>query len=92
MLFNFYSNSFSGISKSFAKGLFVTGLLIFGFGILVWVFKEVLAIIAAAIFMVVGVSCCLKAIRMYYLAWKFGKNNNADNNAGRSDNVKIHIE
>lgn len=92
MLFNFYSNSFSGISKSFARGLFVTGLLIFGFGILVWVFKEVLAIIAAAIFMVVGVSCCLKAIRMYYLAWKFGKNNNNDNNAGRSENVKIHIE
>jgi len=92
MMFNFYSNSFSGISKSFAKGLFVTGLLIFGFGLLVWIFRQVLAVIAAAIFMVVGVSCCLKAIRMYYLAWKFGRNSNDDNNAGRSPNVKIHIE
>jgi hypothetical protein len=89
MLFNFYSNSFSGISKGFAKGLFVTGLLIFGFGLLVWIFRQVLAVIAAAIFMVVGVVCCLNAIRIYYISWKSSRN---DNNAGRSDNVKIHIE
>jgi hypothetical protein len=92
VIFNFYSNSFSGISKSFAKGLFVTGLLLFGFGLLVWIFKEVLALIAAAIFMFVGVGCCLKAIRMYYIAWKFDRNNNDDSNGGRSPNVKIHIE
>ncbi|OHB56647.1 MAG: hypothetical protein A2Y12_06060 [Planctomycetes bacterium GWF2_42_9] len=92
MMFNFYSNSFSGISKGFAKGLFVTGLLLFGFGLLVWIFKEILAIIAAGIFMVVGVGCCLKAIRIYYLAWKFGRKGKDDDNSGRSDNVRVRIQ
>ena len=92
MMFNFYSNSFSGISKTFAKGLFVTGLLVFGFGLLVWIFKEILALIAAVIFMAIGVGCCLKAIRIYYLAWKFGRKDKGDDNSGRSDNVRIRME
>jgi sugar phosphate permease len=91
MLFNFYSNSFSSVSKGFAKGLFVTGLLVFGFGLLVWIFRQVLAVIAAAIFMAVGVGCCLKAIRIYYIAWKSGRHHD-DDNSGRSPNVRIHIE
>jgi hypothetical protein len=93
MLFNFYSNSFSGISKGFAKGLFITGLLIFGFGLLVWIFRQVLAVIAAAIFMAVGVGLCLKAIRIYYIAWKSGRYDGGDDdNSGRSPNVRIHIK
>ncbi|MEN6385639.1 MAG: hypothetical protein ABFD79_10625 [Phycisphaerales bacterium] len=92
MLFNFYSNSFSGISKNFAKGLFVTGLLIFGFGLLVWIFRQVLAVIAAAIFMAVGVGLCLKAIRIYYIEWKSGRHDDDDDNSGRSSNVRIHIK
>ncbi|HBG26159.1 MAG: hypothetical protein A2Y10_13435 [Planctomycetes bacterium GWF2_41_51] len=88
MVFNFYSNSFSQLSKGFAKGLFIIGLLLIGFGILVWVFKEVLAIIAAAIFMAIGAVCCLNAIKIFFLSWKSGRKPDD----GRSDNVKIHIE
>jgi hypothetical protein len=89
MVFNFYSNSFSNISKGFAKGLFIVGLLLIGFGILVWIFKEVLALIAAAIFMAIGAVCCFNAIKIFIISWKSDKNNDND---GRSDNVKIHIE
>jgi uncharacterized membrane protein len=87
MLFNFYSNSFNQVSKGFAKGLFVIGLLLIGFGILVWIFRQVLAVIAAAIFMAVGVICCFNAVRMFIHTIKTDKHNDD----GR-DNVRIRID
>jgi len=87
MFFRFYPNSFNQLSKNYAKGLFVVGLLLIGFGTLVWILKEVLAVIAAAIFIVVGCICCFNAIRIFTSAIKTNKDNN-----GRSSNVKIHIE
>ena len=87
MFFNFYSNSFNQISKGYAKGLFVVGLLLIGFGTLVWILKEVLAVIAAAIFIIVGCVCCFNAIRIFISTLKTNKDND-----GRSDNVKIRIE
>jgi predicted membrane protein len=87
MLFNFYSSSFNQLSKGYAKVLFVIGLLLVGFGTLVWILKEVLAVIAAAIFIIVGCVCCFNAVRIFISAAKTNKNNN-----GRSDNIKIRIE
>ncbi|MCX5633647.1 MAG: hypothetical protein NTW93_08250 [Phycisphaerae bacterium] len=86
MLFNFYSNSFNQFSKGYAKGLFVVGLLLIGFGTLVWILKEVLAVIAAAIFIVVGFVCCFNAIRIFIGTIKTNKDNDGRNN------VKIRIE
>jgi sugar phosphate permease len=88
MFFKLYSDSFNQISKGYAKGLFVVGLLLIGFGTLVWLFKEVLALIAAAIFVVVGAGCCFNAVRIFFSTWKSGKSEDD----GRSANVKIHIE
>jgi hypothetical protein len=87
MFFRFHSNSFNQLSKGYAKGLFVIGLLLIGFGTLVWILKEVLAVIAAAIFIVVGCICCFNAIRIFISTIKAGKDND-----GRSGNVKIRIE
>jgi len=86
MLFNFYSNSFNQLSKGYAKGLFIVGLLLIGFGTLVWILKEVLAVIAAAIFIVVGFVCCFNAIRIFIGTIKTNKDNDGRNN------VKIRIE
>jgi hypothetical protein len=88
MFFRFSSDSFNQISKGYAKGLFVVGLLLIGFGTLVWLFKEVLALIAAAIFVIVGAGCCFNAVRIFFSTWKSAKSEDD----GRSANVKIHIE
>ncbi|MGD0785352.1 MAG: hypothetical protein ABR969_06025 [Sedimentisphaerales bacterium] len=88
MFFKLYSDSFNQISKGYAKGLFVVGLLLIGFGTLVWLFKEVLALIAAAIFVFIGAVCCFNAVRIFFGTWKSGKSPDD----GRSDNIKIHIE
>lgn len=87
MFFNFDSNSFNQLSKGYAKVLFVVGLLLIGFGTLVWILKEVLAVIAAAIFIVVGCFCCFNGVRIFIHAMKSGKPDD-----GRSSNVKIRIE
>jgi len=87
MFFNFYPNSFNQISKSYAKGLFIVGLLLIGFGTLVWILKEVLAVIAAAIFIVVGCGCCFNAVRIL-----IGTMKTRQDNDGRSGNVKVRIE
>jgi hypothetical protein len=90
MLFNFYSSSFNQVSKGYAKGLFVVGLLLIGFGTLVWILKEVLAVIAAAIFIIVGVICCFNSVRIFAGTMKSNKDNS--DSAARSDNVRIRIE
>jgi hypothetical protein len=83
MFFKLYPNSLNQISKGYAKWLFVIGLLLIGFGTLVWILKEVLAVIAAAIFITVGCICCFHAIRIFITS---------QSNDGRSGNVKIRIE
>ncbi|MBN1786787.1 MAG: hypothetical protein JW806_00145 [Sedimentisphaerales bacterium] len=89
MLFNFYSNSFNEISKTYAKGLLIIGLLLIGFGILVWIFKEILAGVAAAIFFVVGFLCCFNAVRIFLGTIHAGQEQSND---CRSDNVRVRIE
>jgi hypothetical protein len=91
MFFKFYSNPFSQITKGFSKGLFVVGLLLIGFGTLVWVLKEIFALVAAAIFIIAGFGCCTNAVRLYF-ASKKSRPFNDENSAGRSDNVKVRIE
>ena len=90
MFFRLYSNSSNQVSKGFAKGLFIVGLLLIGFGTLVWVLKEVLAVIAAAIFIAVGTFCCFNAIRFFIASRKMRPFQ--DDSDVRSDNVKIRIE
>ncbi|MCD4830452.1 MAG: hypothetical protein K8R02_01435 [Anaerohalosphaeraceae bacterium] len=90
MFFKYYNNSLNQMSRGFAKGLFVIGLLLAGFGVLVYILKEVLAVIAAAIFMVVGFFCCVNAIRIYILSRKL--NNASDPNDDHRENVRVRID
>jgi cytochrome c biogenesis protein CcdA len=90
MFFKLYPNSFNQVSKGFTKGLFVIGLLLIGFGTLVWVLKEVLAVIAAAIFIAAGFLCCFSSVRFFLASRKMRPFQ--DDSNGRSGNVKIRIE
>ena len=79
----------SQMSKGFAKGLFIVGLLLIGFGVLVYVLKEIFAAIAAAIFIVAGGACCYNAIKLFFASRKF-RNIDTDNEYRK--NVQIHLE
>lgn len=81
------------LSRGFAKGLFVIGLLLIGFGVLVYVLKEIFAAIAAAIFIVAGGMCCYNAVKLFFAGRKM---HNMDIDLNQDDeyrkNVQIHIE
>ena len=81
------------MSRGFAKGLFIIGLLLIGFGILVYVLKEIFAAIAAAVFVVAGAGCCYNAIRLFFAARKM-RNMDVDfeQGDGYRKNVQIHIK
>ena len=89
MFFKHYTNAMSQMSKGFAKGLFIVGLLLIGFGVLVYVLKEIFAAIAAAIFIVAGGACCYNAIKLFFVSRKI---RNIDMDGGYRKNVQIHIK
>ncbi len=73
-------------TQGLAKGALVLGLFLIGFGMLVFVLRDLFAFIAAAIFFIAGFSAIGYAVRMFILQYKM-----KDSSAYR-ENVEIHIE
>ena len=91
MFSKYYSNVISQTTKGFAKGFFIIGLLLIGFGVLVYVLKEVFAAIAAAIFIIAGAGCCVTGIKTFLQSRKFRHTVDSDTEAYR-ENVQIHTK
>ena len=91
MSFRFYSNMVSQASRNFAKGLFVTGLLLIGFGFLVFVLRDLFAFLAAGLFIFSGAGCGATAVKIW---WSQRRIDRAMRHGeqGYRDNVRIHIE
>ena len=92
MSFRFYSNVISQASRNFAAGLFITGLLLIGFGFLVFVLRELFAIPAFIVFFVAGVGCGTTAVKIFLAQRKLDKMNSNDGTTGYRRNVQIHSE
>ena len=73
-------------TQGLSKGALVLGLFLIGFGMLVFVLRDLFAFIAAAIFFITGFSAIGYAVRMFILQHKM-----KDSSAYR-ENVEIHIE
>ena len=91
MSFRFYTNAISQASKSIAAGIFITGLLLIGFGFLIYVLKEIFAILAAIVFCVAGAGCMITAVKIFLALRKMDKMSSEDSRSYR-ENVHIHIE
>jgi hypothetical protein len=87
-MFNFHSNLFSQATRKMAKGSFFTGLFLIGFGMLVFVLRDLFAFIAAAIFFMAGFSAIGYAIKLFWATRQIGKP--GDSSDGYRDNVRIH--
>jgi hypothetical protein len=70
--------------------MFITGLLLVGFGLLVYWLREVFAFIAAAIFVFTGFGCAATAVKIYILQRRLDKMGD-HGNEGR-ENVRIRFE
>jgi tellurite resistance protein TehA-like permease len=91
MSFRFYTNAISQASRNFAAGLFIVGLLLIGFGFLVYILRELFAILAAIVFFVAGVGCAVTAVKIFWTLHKLDKTSPDDSDPYRK-NVQIHIE
>ncbi len=84
----FFSNSFRQASSAIAKGSIITGLLLIGFGMLVFVLRDIFAFLAAGLFFLAGISSILYGIRVFIAAMKTPKSDRSQ----YRENVNIHIE
>ena len=89
MSFRFYTNAISQASRNFAAGLFIVGLLLIGFGFLVYILRELFAILFAAVFCIAGVGCGMTAIRIFWIQRKLDQ---IDSTEPYRKNVRIRIE
>jgi hypothetical protein len=83
----FDGNPFRQATQGLAKGSLITGLFLIGFGMLVFVLRDLFAFIAAAIFFMAGFSAIAYAIRLFILQWKMRK----DKSVYR-EGVEVHFE
>lgn len=91
MSFGFYRSVVSQASRNFAGGLFVTSLLLIGFGFLVFVLRDLFALLAAALFVFAGVGCGVTAVRIWLGQRRVDKIH-SKGPEGYRENVRIHIE
>jgi hypothetical protein len=87
-MFRIYSNTFSQATKGAAVFVFIIGLLLIGFGVVIIAFPEIFAFLAAMIFFIAGIGCAGTALKIF-LASRRMRNNDTPPNEYR-DNVRIH--
>ena len=91
MSFRFYTNVVSQASKRVATGIFIVGLLLIGFGVIILALPEIFAFLAAAVFFIAGIGCTTTAIKIFLAQRQLDKMNRDDSQSYRR-NVQIHIE
>ena len=91
MSFRFYTNAISQASRNIAVGIFIAGLLLIGFGVVIIALPEIFAFFAAAIFFIAGAGCGITALKMLLALRKFNRANSNGSQAYR-ENVQIHTE
>jgi len=87
----FYTNVISRASRTVAAGIFITGLVLIGFGFMIYLLPKFFATLAAIVFFVAGVGCGITAVKIFLVQRKLDKFNSGDSQIYR-ENVNIHIE
>jgi len=92
MVFRFYSNAVSRASRSFAAGVFIVGLLLIGFGVIIIALPEIFAALAALVFAVAGIGCLTTAVKIFLAQRRLDKLNSDGSENVYRENVRIRIE
>lgn len=91
MSFQFYSNVISQASRRIAGGIFATGLMLIGFGLLIYLLPKFFATLAAIVFFVASIGTCTTALKIFAAQYRMNKNINNESTEYR-ENVRIRIE
>jgi hypothetical protein len=91
MIFRFYRDAICQASRSLAAAIFIVGLLLIGFGVLIIAYSEIFAFLAALVFFVAGIGCGMTAVRIFLAQRELEKLDPDDTETYRR-NVQIHSE
>jgi len=91
MSFRFYTNAISQASRTIAAGIFIVGLVLIGFGFMIYLLPRFFATLAAAVFFIAGLGCGITAVKIF-LAQRHLDKISTDDSQDYRKNVKIHIE
>lgn len=91
MALRFYKNVICQASRNVATGLFIVGLLLIGFGVVILAAPAIFAFLAAMIFFIAGIGCAITAVKIFWTQRQFGRLTHDDSSAYRR-NVKIRAE
>jgi len=91
MIFRFWTNAISQASRGLAAGIFVVGLLLTGFGIVILALPEVFAFLAAAVFFIAGIGCAITSVKIFLAQRRLDKLADSKSYDYR-ENVEIYTE
>ena len=80
------------MTKGMAGGLFTTGLVLIGFGFMIFLLPKFFATLAAIVFFIVGGTCAITALKMLLALHKFDKMSEDQTGDQYRQNVRIHTE
>lgn len=84
--FFFIKDPFRQAGRSLAVGALLTGLFLIGFGLLVFVLRDLFAFLAAAVFFAAGFTTLGYALRVYWLTRQMDREQKS-----YRENVEIHF-
>ena len=97
MVFRFYTRQVSQATRGIAATVFIAGMLLIGFGMLIFALPQLFAYLAAGVFFLMGLSVIGHAVRLFFVASKMDRGMPADQNQhGQAEtyrkNVTAHIK
>jgi hypothetical protein len=91
MVIRYYTNMVSQASRSIAAGIFIVGLLLIGFGVIIWALPRIFAYLAATVFFIAGLGCFGTAVKIFWTQRKLDNISEDDSQPYRK-NVRVRIE
>lgn len=89
MVLRFYSNALSQASRTVAATIMIVGLLLIGFGMLIFALPKLFAYLAAGVFFVAGLGCGATAIKIFWAQNQIDRAGEGQTEVYRQ-NVRIH--
>ncbi len=88
----FYTNMIGQASRTVAAGIFIVGLMLIGFAVIILALPEVFAFLAAAVFAIAGVACGITAVKILLAQRRLEKMTPPDDSDAYRVNVRLHEE
>ena len=91
MVFRYYTNAVSQASRNVAAAILIVGMMLIGFGFMIYLLPKFFATLAAAVFFIAGIGCGITAVKIFWASRKLDRAGSEPQEPYR-ENVQIHIE